>query len=209
MGAKVFGFCGIECYDLIYYAAKTATHLGFSTLLVDLSPTHEMCYLYHDSFGIGDIVEVNGVSLMGGRLEKGCLSGYEYIFIYYGTKPILMDLCDEFYFVTDFQKQNIAALASIKVPDVPRYLIVRDRGNCSLNYAYILEEVPNLDVDETNIYPIEDSDEDVRAKTLLQYSMGVKFSRLSDSIMELIMHILETDFSHKDINAAWKAIVKG
>ena len=209
MSSKVFGFIGMECYDLIFYAAKAATSLGFPTLMVDLSPDHELCYLYPGSFSSGDIVDVDGVSLMGGQLEKGCFSGYDYIFINYGRNRALLDLSDEIYLVTNFQKHNIAVLDGIVLPDVPRYMVVRDRGACSINYGFILEELPDLDIGEEEIYAVEDSDADIQARVFLQYSMKVKFSKLSDCVKDFVKHILEADFSHRDIDSTWKQLVKG
>lgn len=210
MSSKVFGFVGMECYDLIFYASKTASELGFEVLMVDLSPNKDLSYLYPGEFNNGDTVDVDGVALIKGKLEKGCFSGYDYILINYGCNPQSLYICDEIYFVTNFQKHNISPLQSLQVPEVPCYLVVRDRGACSMNYDYILNELPNISVqEEDDIYAIEDSDADVCTRVFLQHSMITKFSKLSSSIKDFVKHVLEADFSPKDIDHAWKHLVKG
>lgn len=209
MSAKIFGIIGDRCHDLVYYAAKTASSLGFKTTMIDLSNDHNLTYLYKGSITPGDIVNVNGVDLISEKLERGCLANYEYVFIYYGLNPVLLELCHEFYFVTDLFKDTISKLKEITIPDVPRYLIIRNRAACSINSKAVLADLKNLDIADDEVYEIDDTDDDVRSAVYLQYSMNVKFNKLSAGIKEFVVHVLETDSSHKEIDRAWRALMKG
>lgn len=209
MSGKIFGFAGLESYDLVYYAAKVATNLGFKTLMVDLSEDAALTFLYHDEIPKGDIVNVNGVDLQRLNLQKGSFQEYDYVFMYFGNNPVLLEVCDEIYFVTNFQKNNIQKLKDIVVPNVPRYLIVRDRCACALNTNVILEQLPNLDVTEEEVYYLEDADTDLEARIYLQYSAKTKLSRLSTGIKTLIEHLLDTDSSKKELDKAWSMLKKG
>lgn len=209
MNTKVFGFVGVECYDIIYYTAKVASNLGFKCIMVDLAKDGALSYLYQDTFSAGEVVDVNGIDLIKGPLETGSLAGYDYVFISYEHTPVLLELCHELYFATTFQRNDIYWLKDLRVPDVARFLVVRDRAASSMSYKYILEELPNLEISEDDIYALEDTEDDIAAKIYLQHSMKTKLGRLSTSIKDLVEHLLDIDSDKKQLNAAWAALKKG
>jgi len=67
---KSFWFVGVECYDIIYYTAKVASNLGFKCIMVDLAKDGALSYLYQDTFSAGEVVNVNGIDLIKGPLER-------------------------------------------------------------------------------------------------------------------------------------------
>ncbi len=207
--SKVFGFVGLECYDLVYYTACLAKRLGKNALMVDMSHDHGLQYLYHGDIHAGEFADVDGVGLTMAPLRRGAFAGYDFVMIYFGNNSTNLSLCNELYFVTDFQQNNIVHLKDIKVPDVPRYLVVRYSGACSLNTQFIINEVPNLALRESDVYMLDDTDTDVAARTYLQYSVKMKFTWLSGSIRDLVEHMLDTDFSKKELDKAWKSLRKG
>lgn len=207
--AKVFGFCGTGCYDLIYYSAKLAHQLGHSALMVDMSNDRELAYLYHDKLKPGEFAEVDGVGLVLAPLSRGSLAGYDYVFVYSGYNTASFKLCHELYFVINYGRNTIERLKAITVPDIPRYLVIRDPGDCAFALDFAINVLPNLDINEEDIYVIEDSTNDAQAKVYLQYSMQVKFSRLSKSIRDLAEHLLDTDVSKKELDKTWKMLQKG
>lgn len=209
MSTKIFGFVGTECYDIIYYTAKVASSLGFKCLMVDLAKNGGLTYLYHGDCVAGDIVSVNNVDLVKASVDSKVFNDYDYVFLSFETNASQLQLCHELYFVTSFQKNQIALLKNLSVPNVPRYLVIRDRGACSMNYKYILDELRNLDVSEEDIYSLEDTDDDIAAKIYLQYSMNAKLGRLSSSVKALVEHLLDVDTDKKSLNAAWSALKKG
>ena len=209
MSTKIFGFVGIECYDIIYYTAKVASSLGFKCLMVDLAKNGGLTYLYHGDCTVGDIVSVNNVDLVKAPVDSKVFNDYDYVFLSFETNVSQLQLCHELYFATSFQKNQIALLKNLSVPNVPRYLVIRDRGACSMNYKYILDELRNLDVSEEDIYSLDDTDDDIASKIYLQYSMNTKLGRLSSSVKALVEHILDVDTDKKSLNAAWSALKKG
>ena len=191
------------------YTAKVASNLGFKCIMVDLAKDGALSYLYQDTFSAGEVVNVNGIDLIKGPLETGSLAGYDYVFISYEHTPLFLELCHELYFATTFQRNDIYWLKNLKVPDVARFLIVRDRAASSMSYKYILKELPNLEISEDDIYALEDTEDDIAAKIYLQHSMKTKLSRLSTSIKDLVEHLLDIDSGKKQLNAAWAALKKG
>lgn len=209
MDVKIFGFVGIESHDIIYYSARMATKLGYSALMVDLSEDKSLACLYQGDYSKGEFVDVNGVSLVYGELGRGYLSNHDYIFIYYGYTKTYLDLCHEIYFVSTFQRNHINRLKGLSVPNVPRFLIVRERYLCSVDLNYILEELKYLGIAEDDIWVLEDTDTDRAAKVYLQHSRKVKLNKLSDSMKELVSHLYDIDESKKNIEKAWKSLKKG
>lgn len=209
MNVKVFGFLGVDCYDVIYYAAQTAKHLGHSSLIVDLSSSRSASYLYQGDYQEGDIVDVNGVSLVYGKLHRGVMSDYEYIFINYGFTSSLLDLCHEIYIVSDCKKNNVDRLKSIDLPDVPRYLVLRDSEILSISNEYFMGEFSKFDIGENEFFILSDTDDDRVAQVYLQYSRNVKLGKLSNSLCSFIEHMFDVDASKQDIARAWKLVKKG
>lgn len=209
MNTKIFGFVGSECYDIIYYTSRVATALGIKCLMVDLAKNGGLTYLYHGDCIAGEIVSVNNVDLVKAPVDSKIFNEYDYVFLSFETNANQLQMCHELYFATTFQKNQIQALKGINVPNVPRFLILRDRGACSMNFKYVLDELRNLDVSENDIYALDDTDDDIAAKIYLQYSMNAKLGRLSASVKTLVEHILDVDTDKKSLNAAWAALKKG
>lgn len=209
MNCKIFGFVGVESYDLAFYSAKTAIGLGRKSLILDLTGDRNVACIFHGPVESSDVVNVSGIDIAVGKLEKGLFNGYDYIFIVMDFHIQILDLCDEIYFFTTFQKNHVNQLKKISVPDVPRFLVLRDRAAVAMNHKGILQDLKHLDIVDDDIFDIEDTDYDIEAKVLLHYSTKVKVARLSQSMFAFVKHLFDTDASNKEITNAWKLMQKG
>ena len=208
MASKVFGFVGVESYDIAYYAARTALKLGHSVLLVDGTVDHSVSCIYNGDIN-GDIVDVSGVHILASDPTPGVFKGYEYVFVVTGFKTKILGMCDEIYMFTTLQKNHIKQLQQIEVPDVPRFLVIRDRAACPISTKGILEDLKQFDFMEEEVYELEDSDGDIESKVMLHYNAHVKVSRLSASVLTFVRHLFDTDATKKEIDRVWRSLQKG
>lgn len=208
--SKIIGFIGIECYDLMVYVGQTLHRLGCSCLLVDNSEDGSLAGMNEEEMSAGDVTGIFDVvlaRLVGLDDKEACM--YDYVLVYAGSADIRPEDYDELYCVTDYQRQNIRRLGACDLGDVCRFLVVRDRTVCGLNPEFLLDELGNLGLGPEAMYEIEDTQADVSAKLFLQHAESARFQKVSRSMQEFVMHVLDVDFETKDIEKAFKAAAKG
>lgn len=210
MNNKTIGFIGIECYDLMLYIALTLRRLGCSCILLDNSENASLAYVYQGDMNAGDIVDISGIDL--GRMvapNQPELDQYDYVLVYAGFAKVVPENYDEFYCMIDFQRHNVERMKAYQLGDVCRFLVVRDRTYCTLNPAYLIDELANLQITEDAVCTIDDSENDVSTKIFMHHTSRIRFLRVSVSVRSFVERVLEIDFSIKEIDRAFKAAAKG
>lgn len=212
---KVFGFIGIESYDIMYYLASTLTKLHMSVLMVDNSDDKSLAYSVpnFDDFAKLGIISYVGVDiavdLSAEQLQE---SSYDYVLVYFGfsRRNAEIALCSEVYLVTDLQLHNIFRLSRVELSeDAYVFLVVRDRYCSKMSPELVLDSLKQYVIDKDNIIYLDDSAEDLNAKILCQYNSKITFKKVSKSIIGFVTKVLCVDFSEKDIVEAFKIAARG
>lgn len=212
MDTKIFGFVGIESYDLIYYAANLIQNLGCNVILIDASEKRDksLMHIVHCDFEDNSIYKFKDISFVSTSAVAALnFDNYDYAFVYYGkVKDTIKLVCDELYLVTDYQMHNLELLRQFCMTEVCKFILVRDRSYCNFSEKYLLEEFPELGLRTEDIFAVEDTDADVSTRLLLHHSASVKLNKISKSVKVFIFHLFDVDFTLKQMESAWKKITR-
>ncbi|MEY8333254.1 hypothetical protein AALB53_09120 [Lachnospiraceae bacterium 47-T17] len=209
MSSKVFGFIGIESYDLVHALGSVITALGCNAILVDNSEDGALACTVPYGMDNGTVVNYYGVDVARFIDADEFRDEYEYIILYLGAdcEDGSAQDCDEVYLVTDYQKHNIQKLLNVSLKDEQcRYLIYRDRIAAKIDLSYLQEVLSPLGINDETSYMITESQNDYDNMVMLQYDSVVPKFSVSQSAQELITDILNVDFNSKNILAAIKSL---
>lgn len=211
MLSKVFGFVGIESYDIVFALGCVASSLGRKVLVVDNSRDGAFACIV--PFGVGKDCTVNYYDI---DVARDTLlhsidydDEYDYVITYLGDNITCRDIsaCDEVYLVTDYQKHNILRLSQLELQDEQcRYLIYRERVTARVDLRFIQEKLSPLSITDETSYLVSESQADYDNMVMLQYNNVLRKFFISESVGSFIIDVLNVDFSERDIRAAIKTV---
>lgn len=212
MSNKVYGFVGVESYDLILALGRTLAVLNCKVLLLDKSSDSTLMYTATEDVQSGSEVDYYNMSMVCKKPVVECEPDrYDYIFINFGRTSNDEDLarCDEIYLVTDYQLSSVLGVASVPIAaDQSRFAIFRDRidGRIDLDYAVLRLECQNIT--ENNVYYLEDGPQDLANRVACQYDSVFYFDGMSSTIRDFILSVLNIDFTNKEIINAMRTLYR-
>lgn len=197
-------FVGYESYDLIFYLARVLSILGNTVAVVDHSRRRDVIRCFTDSED-DTLVDYDGITVIADNTD---FSDFDYVLASYGNDwDGKIRFFDDVFFVTDYQKHNIEALRNIPVTDDQYlFLVIRDRISTKITADYVTQMLGEYGFDSEGVLTLEDSDDDLNNKLLIQYNSVKKTKRFSPSITQFIITVLESDFDEKGIKQAINAV---
>lgn len=209
MSTKFVGFIGIECYDVMLYAAKILRDFHHRVLLIDASTEQSLCSILPDGFDTAEIVSYKGIDLLTAYdIDLGSYSDFDYVYINFGwnTTVKAIQQCEEIYCFTDYQKHNYKRLKDVQLDkQTSRFLVIRNE----VPAAYVddvVEMLEHLNFNEQNVYGLSISQTDVLAMLRCQHDGTISFSNVSKDMQQLIKVVLEYDVEPKLIAKNWKSL---
>lgn len=211
--SKVLGFVGIESYDLVHLLGQTITKLGRAVIIVDCSEFGDFVSTVPYGVDDGCVVEYCDMTIARGIALDEIITDdtdeYDYAIIYFGSsiKHPDIELCEEVYLVTDFQKHNINRLLQVVLDNEQcRFLIYRNRVSTKIDITYVINTLKSLEVDEDTTYVLDDEQEDYDNMVMLQYDSVLNGVSISSGIKDFIVDVLKVDFTQKMIQGAIKKL---
>lgn len=206
------GFVGIDSYDLVMYAAKVASNLVGSVLVIDRSNDRSLA-VYADEFRSSDsnCWQCSDFYYTRDLVEK---EGYDFVFVYYGSNFAAdFSECDDLFLVTDYQRHNVERLSTLRIgEDVFLFLVMRDRLGTKITPESVydnINEVIRLGKQEEVLIELADTSADLSSRISLQYDGCINMKSLSDSVNQFLVKVFSADFEEKEIKAALKCAVRG
>lgn len=207
----VYGFAGVECYDLILYLAKCIKVLGAEVCIADCSTDGSLadCIpgLEQGAFQteFDGMLAVKGLSKLTDVLE--CAEGME-VLVYFGKTYTWLDVCNEVYFVTDQQKHNVRALSKISAMNcaVHKRLVVRGGFYQKITAESINYELENLGIAANDVLYLEDSAVDYENRLYLQYGVVKKLRQISQDGKRFLKFAIGDGCEYKALSKAIKMI---
>lgn len=208
----IVGFVGIESYDLIHYLSRIARALGQKSLMVDLSDNRALSHTIRNPLvPDGEIVDFRGVDFIARKIDVSKFSGYDYVFIDFGfqVNSTVIDVCDEVFCVTDFQRHNIARLREVQLGEQFIILVLKDEVSINVKADAVLAQLPELQIDSENVYTIAHSDSNYASALGIQYGSVFRFDRITSDYKTLLLDYFSEMFKESEVKAALKKASKG
>jgi hypothetical protein len=207
METKIIGFVGRDCYDIVFYLARTAFQLGCSCLIEDYSGTGMCNYVSSMQIPVNEAVDNRGVDICNGQCMAG-YAGYGYVFRYFGQVVGIPLKCEEVYFVTDGQLHEVGILQEVQTEGSFNVLLVRSRNRLHARLGSVKMALARFGFGE-NVMELDFNEEDEAARLSIQYENTPKIKRISSSAVDLIVKFFEIDYDKKLIRSAIKELLRG
>lgn len=207
MEAKFVGFVGRDCYDLVFYLARTALLLGGSCLVEDVSGSSMCMYVSDTQVRSGEAVDNRGVDISNGICMAG-YSGYDYVFRYFGQSVDSPLQCEEVYFVTDGQLQEVGILQRVQSPSSFNTLVIRTRSGLKKRLNAVQMALAKYNFGE-NVLCLDFNEGDEAARLSVQYDSLPAVRGISAATVAFITGFFEVDYDKKQIKAAVRELLRG
>ena len=207
MDNKIYGFIGVESFEIVHLMGAALQELGYKLSVVDYSPFADLMYTIPGYNGGNLDAEYNGIQFYrNATLEV--VEEDEFIVLYFGMNlnhPLIRE-CDELWIYTNSYLHNIAAISNIKIAgEQARFLVFRDRQLTRATKQLVMEELACLNVNDSNFIELDDDTATLDIQFRCQYDSKIVMKGVSTSIQDLIATILESDF---EVSSTRKALRK-
>ena len=204
------GFFGVESYDLILQLAKHLQYAGICISVADCSidGSLAMCMPGFDfdtnQTEFDGMLAVRGKSLVDTiRMEQSV----DELLVYYGDDFSCVDDCDVSYLLTDQQKHNVGRLHAVHSEQNEHLmLVIRGGFYDKITSESINFELAELQIPDSNVLYLEDSDTDYENRLYLQYGVTKKLRRKSEGVRNFIHFAMDSFYGSDTVSTAIKKV---
>ena len=209
MDSKIYGFVGVESFDIVHLLGNVLSSLGFTLTVVDYSPLGDVIFTVPGYDGSQVSYSYNNLEIYRSvPLEE--VRPSEFMLLYFGmnVKHPYVAKCDEVWLFSDSQLQKINAICNVNLTGKqPRFVVFRDRQLTRATKSLILDELSELNVQNSNFIELDDDTSTLDLQFRVQYDSKILFKNVSSNICDLIVNLLEADFEVKDIKRGMKGVL--
>lgn len=212
---KVFGFVGIDKYDIIMYLSSILVNLNKKVLLIDNSETAALTYCISIPESLNakkEVVSYKNIDFIRNQTKENFEDRYDYILIDFGFKNHYQEIyeCDNLVIVTDIQQHNMNRLLELKGYTNEAHLVIKE-----VDRTENIMQVKNLfcqqNINIKNCYYLRYDSVDQSNNYTLQYGKSIKVKTLSFEykyfLKELAVSLI--DINKSEYSQAFKRLKRG
>ena len=206
---KVFGFFGVEKFDIILYLTKVLEVFKKNVLVIDVAYEKSISSAIPNSDEL-PVFNYNSADFISSDESLKYLGdNYDFMFIDFGfnVNHPLVNKCDEIYFVTNMYINNTYRILDAKLADdQERFLIIRDVENYKAVPDVICSAFASLSITKDTCFKLQENADDHYNKLDCMYNDMKSLKAVSEEMITIILLILSQDFLEKDLRNAIKKL---